>query len=264
MKKINKKGFTLAEVLITIGIIGVVASLTIPTLIANYQKSVYVAQLQKFYAEFQAGAKAFMTEEGCTDLQCTDAFEGSTDVCSWAPDSCAHVEGLATKSFKIAQDFQFNGTGHKAYYIAQMFSNLSPDFLFENSTYSFITADNFLVGIKDPMVDNCSLYGDICAEIEVDVNGLNGPDIIGRDVFQFYLTKNGALIPQASKTLQDRVKGQMDLGEALNEMLSASFYWKNSISWCGDPTNKSFKEDDGIQGYGCAARIMENGWKMDY
>ena len=30
-------GFTLAEVLITLGIIGIVAALTIPTLVANYQ-----------------------------------------------------------------------------------------------------------------------------------------------------------------------------------------------------------------------------------
>lgn len=33
-----KKAFTLAEVLITLGIIGVVAAITLPTLIANYQK----------------------------------------------------------------------------------------------------------------------------------------------------------------------------------------------------------------------------------
>ena len=33
-----KNGFTLAEVLITLGIIGVVAALTIPALIGNYQK----------------------------------------------------------------------------------------------------------------------------------------------------------------------------------------------------------------------------------
>ena len=39
MKKKNSKiwAFTLAEVLITLGIIGVVAALTIPTLVANYQ-----------------------------------------------------------------------------------------------------------------------------------------------------------------------------------------------------------------------------------
>lgn len=33
-----KKAFTLAEVLITLGIIGVVAALTIPTLVNNYRK----------------------------------------------------------------------------------------------------------------------------------------------------------------------------------------------------------------------------------
>lgn len=33
-----KKGFTLAEVLITLGIIGVVAALTLPSLITNYRK----------------------------------------------------------------------------------------------------------------------------------------------------------------------------------------------------------------------------------
>lgn len=37
MKNI-KKGFTLAEVLITLGIIGVVAAMTMPSLVANYEK----------------------------------------------------------------------------------------------------------------------------------------------------------------------------------------------------------------------------------
>ena len=44
-----QKGFTLAEVLITIGIIGVVAALTLPVLIANYRKNVVVERLKKFY-----------------------------------------------------------------------------------------------------------------------------------------------------------------------------------------------------------------------
>ena len=44
------KAFTLAEVLITLGIIGVVAALTLPTLIQNHQKQVYVTQLKKAYS----------------------------------------------------------------------------------------------------------------------------------------------------------------------------------------------------------------------
>ena len=45
-----RKGFTLAEVLITIGIIGVVAAMTIPTLINKYKRHVAEVKLQKFYS----------------------------------------------------------------------------------------------------------------------------------------------------------------------------------------------------------------------
>lgn len=51
MKSYNLKfGFTLAEVLITIGIIGVVAAITIPGLITNIQHRDYSAKLKKFYS----------------------------------------------------------------------------------------------------------------------------------------------------------------------------------------------------------------------
>lgn len=40
-------GFTLAEVLITLGIIGVVAALTMPSLIAEHQKNKLLQELKK-------------------------------------------------------------------------------------------------------------------------------------------------------------------------------------------------------------------------
>lgn len=43
----NKKAFTLAEVLITLGIIGVVAALTMPVLIANYKNKVFITKTKK-------------------------------------------------------------------------------------------------------------------------------------------------------------------------------------------------------------------------
>ena len=46
-----KNAFTLAEVLITIGIVGTVAAITLPVLIKNYQKQVTVVRLKKAYAE---------------------------------------------------------------------------------------------------------------------------------------------------------------------------------------------------------------------
>ena len=42
-----KKGFTLSEVLITLGIVGVVAVLTVPGVMKNYKSRLYTAQLQK-------------------------------------------------------------------------------------------------------------------------------------------------------------------------------------------------------------------------
>lgn len=53
MKKIhftNSNGFTLAEVLVTLGIIGVVAALTMPTLIENHRKQVLRTQVKKSFS----------------------------------------------------------------------------------------------------------------------------------------------------------------------------------------------------------------------
>lgn len=47
-----KKGFTLAEVLITLGIIGVVAAMTLPVLIQKHVNSVVETRLAKFYTTF--------------------------------------------------------------------------------------------------------------------------------------------------------------------------------------------------------------------
>ena len=49
-RKSRKVAFTLAEVLITLGIIGVVAVLTLPSIITNYQKKVTVERLKKTYS----------------------------------------------------------------------------------------------------------------------------------------------------------------------------------------------------------------------
>lgn len=52
-----KNGFTLAEVLITLGIIGIVAAMTIPTLITNYQKKTTATRVKKAYSELLQAIK---------------------------------------------------------------------------------------------------------------------------------------------------------------------------------------------------------------
>ena len=60
----RKAAFTLAEVLITLGIIGVVAAITIPTLISNHQKEVVGKRLQKFYSTMQNAFNFAMIDHG--------------------------------------------------------------------------------------------------------------------------------------------------------------------------------------------------------
>ncbi len=60
----TKFAFTLAEVLITLGVIGVVAAMTIPTLIANYQKMTTVNKLKQTYSQILHAMKLVSEDFG--------------------------------------------------------------------------------------------------------------------------------------------------------------------------------------------------------
>lgn len=68
LKRIIKKyAFTLAEVLITLGIIGVVAAITIPSLVTNYQKHVVETKLAKFNSTMNQAMRLSMVDNGDPD-----------------------------------------------------------------------------------------------------------------------------------------------------------------------------------------------------
>lgn len=58
----HKKGFTLAEVLITLSVIGVVAALTIPGLVRNYQETQWKATVKKTYSELVQATQMLLVE----------------------------------------------------------------------------------------------------------------------------------------------------------------------------------------------------------
>uniref|UniRef100_UPI00402A5199 prepilin-type N-terminal cleavage/methylation domain-containing protein n=1 Tax=Candidatus Scatousia sp. TaxID=3085663 RepID=UPI00402A5199 len=62
-----KKGFTLAEVLITLGIIGIVAAMTLPGLNAKYKKNQTVTQLKKAYTVLAQAIKLSEVRNGSLD-----------------------------------------------------------------------------------------------------------------------------------------------------------------------------------------------------
>ena len=68
--------FTLAEVLITLGIIGVVAALTLPNLVANYKKQVLVTQLKAEVNIIENSFRKILANEEVDDLNNTPLFNG--------------------------------------------------------------------------------------------------------------------------------------------------------------------------------------------
>jgi len=72
--KHKKSGFTLAEVLITLGIIGVVAAMTIPTLMMNYQKQVWESKLKKAYSVATNACERMLVEENVSRVNETEVY----------------------------------------------------------------------------------------------------------------------------------------------------------------------------------------------
>ena len=71
----HKCAFTLAEVLITLGIIGVVAALTLPSLIQKYQDQVLENQLKKTYSTISQGVQKAMADDGVSNFIDTELYQ---------------------------------------------------------------------------------------------------------------------------------------------------------------------------------------------
>lgn len=77
-----RKGFTLAEVLVTLGIIGIVAAMTIPTLITKHRKVEVVTKLEKFYSVFNQAIKMSEAEYGDVEGWFKDCGPSTAPTCT--------------------------------------------------------------------------------------------------------------------------------------------------------------------------------------
>ena len=75
----RKSAFTLAEVLITLGIIGVVAAMTLPTLVGNYKKAQTVSQLKKVYSVLSQSMLSSVNANGDSNGWVDTSLEVSAD-----------------------------------------------------------------------------------------------------------------------------------------------------------------------------------------
>lgn len=76
------KGFTLAEVLITLGIIGVAAALTMPALIANHKKQEVITKLKKIYSVMNQAINSSVAEYGDVETWAADCGYSGSPSCN--------------------------------------------------------------------------------------------------------------------------------------------------------------------------------------
>lgn len=109
-----KRAFTLAEVLITLGIIGVVAAMTIPTLIANTRGAQYRSRLKKAISTISQAAKMSQAQYGFdfAGLEGGCSSNGALDNPENVQTICALLNGTLTGATYVDRisDLKVNNT----------------------------------------------------------------------------------------------------------------------------------------------------------
>ena len=187
----KETGFTLAEVLITIGIIGVVAAMTLPALINNNRNKALETAFKKNYSAIsqalnmyyaQNGERLTYDTVGAHELKpilmkymnvLYDCGFGYSDEDS----ACIPNSSDETKISKVYKNF--NGTNT---------IDLNP-----MDDGQFILNDGSLI-----LLENAKSSGGLF--ISVDVNGyLKNPNRLGWDLFMFQIDDKGNLLPMGAK-----------------------------------------------------------------
>ena len=183
--------FTLAEVLITLGIIGIVAAMTIPTLINNYQKKQTLSKLKQTYSIISQALTMAQTEHGDTTTWKVAGITGTN-----TEDENFNREDVITTFaqtyfipyIKVAKDYGYaslSSLGYDGPYAPASNRKIS-----QVKEYLVLLSNNVLVNIG--LGTHCYAYdeNDNCTDIRythvifwVDINGFQKPNTKGKDIF---------------------------------------------------------------------------------
>ncbi len=168
-----KLAFTLAEVLITLGIIGIVAAMTIPTLLAKYQEKQTVTKLKQTYSIL---AQAIRSRQ--EDVGTPDDWEFSSSEYTYKKEDSILIAQNLLPAMKIAQDCGITGgtcTWTKNY---KYLNGSSANAYGGNNLYRVVllngTSLSFGKWSNNEIID-----------FYIDINGPKQPNTIGRDLFCF-------------------------------------------------------------------------------
>ena len=205
-----KIAFTLAEVLITLGVIGVVAAMTLPTLIKNYQKHVWVNQLKKSINTIENGYRSAMAKDGVDNLADTELFNSLNGF------------GYVFDTFSKNQNFE---NKLKEYFNILFIVDI------DREDYKFLTGNTapFRMGREIVFYDGSSILLNITgpyftvfykdtgeSSVLIDVNSSNkGPNQFGRDVFYFNFSNHGNIKNSSNDCTEGNKVGVMGCGSYL-------------------------------------------------
>ncbi len=172
----SAKGFTLAEVLITLAIIGVVAALTIPAVVRNYRAVQYESALKKAQSEMSQIVNRMNIEEG--KLSTIENYEYMTLMSTFLKyvKSSASYTGLTyTSTLNKYKTCNKNRVINTAYFDEGMVD---------------------LAGGMTVFIQNCC---GVPHMLSIDINGRNkAPNLLGHDLLMFQIMNNGKLVPMGA------------------------------------------------------------------
>ena len=181
MKKLE--AFSLAEILITLSVVGIIAVLTIPNLILKYNQKVLETQFKKNYAALQS-ALQLLTNEGY------DSYSELQNTPDRTSKNTAHLKKLKPyfKDSQLCTKHYLECGGSTRAKGYQHYSNTSYAHIDADSTtnLSILTADGALIWMGPWGVNG----------YHVDINGpQKGPNLLGHDMFSFTINQNNTIEP---------------------------------------------------------------------
>ena len=245
-----KHGFTLAEVLVTLGIIGVVAALTTPALIQNVGNAKVGPKLAKAKSTFENAMTTLLVDNSSNTIRGVVSELPNGDDDKTASKALGKELGKYMKisPIDIYTVTGYNGSTHynNGYY-QQMQTFASDDGMVY---WLWLWGHTSHPGKGDweknpyPDIPSHQLIG----AVYVDINGNQSPNVIAKDIFLFYLFNDGSLRPAGGQYFKV-VPNYDKIWNATGEDTSKPNCSKTIVMYNGEP---------------CTGSIFDNGMKIIY
>lgn len=182
-------GFTLAEVLITLGIIGIVAALTIPALITNTQDKQFRAAYKKSISDISQAMKLVYndTEETYTSI---DWVQMPVYFCKLQRYMKVQTSGI--KCDEVTEDIKYGNSGEWPKNSRTTYWDYQHNWY--NKQKEKQDLNTGYIPLTYTLMNGSMVNFNCYKQVFVDVNGIKGPNTIGRDIYFMYFT-DGATSP---------------------------------------------------------------------